>query len=44
MDKNHVGFMSDDTTYNPHMEEAHIVDASKKIANAVTLEKPNSPT
>ena len=36
LNKKHFGFVADDTTDHPHMEEAHMANALEKPANAVT--------
>ena len=41
LDKKNVGFVADDTTYQPHVEETHTVDSLNNITNDVTLESNN---
>ena len=41
MDYNHVGFVVDDTTYQPHVEEAHMDDVLNNLDNSVTSDTTN---
>ena len=39
--KKHVGFVLDDTIYQPHEKEAHMADALKNLENSLTSDAAN---